>query len=332
MADQFALSYNGTQPNMVKYPLYLQAIGADPAITYAAGDFRALIQALTPYPGVLNADGFVCQQRGAGANFSVDITAGKAIVLGSGSPTQMSFMPKTTGTVNLTTPSAPTSGSPRLHKIVAEILDKQVSGTQYGWQFHLIEDTTGGTLPATPASAIALAQVSIAVGQASVTTANITDLRPMAAMAGAWAPYSAAWNFATGALGSNAVQSGRYFRIGTMVTVQATLVGGTGTSLNTGAVTVTLPFPVQAANTPAFGSNSQITANDMFLGQSYFLVAGNYYELTAVALPNGSTAQILAMDTTPGSNHYRLVTPGTQGLSWTAGSVMNLNLTYECAP
>ena len=332
MADQFANSYDGSQPNMKKYPLYLQATGADPAITYAAQDFRDLVAAMAPYPGVMNADGFVCQTRGAGANFSVDITAGRALVAGSTSTTQANFLAKTTGVVNLTTPSAPGSGSPRLHKVVAEILDKQASGTLYGWRFHLIEDTVGGSLPATPASSIPLAQVSIAVGQSSVTTANITDLRPMVGLAGAWNTYSPTWVFQTGSLGTGPIMAGRYFRIGTMVTVQATLIGGTGTSLNTGAVYCSLPFPCQNANTPAFGTNSQITPSDVFWGDGCIQFGSNYYPLNVNTTPGQAYAQMFGQDPTPASNHYRLVTPGAAGLGWVAGSVMNMNLTYECAP
>lgn len=173
MADTFANSYDASQPNMVPYPLYLQAVGGDAAITYAAQDFRELVSAIWPNSGQLRASDFLVSQRGAGANFSVDISAGRSPVWGTSSPEQCAALVRSTGVVNLPTPSAPGSGAARVHRVVVELLDKQAAGTLYGWRFHLLEDTGSGT-PAAPASSFTIAFVSIAVGQGSVTSANIS--------------------------------------------------------------------------------------------------------------------------------------------------------------
>lgn len=172
MADTFANSYDSSQPNMLPYPLYLQAVGGDAAINYAAADFRELITAIWPQSGGIRASDFVVSQRAAGANFSVDISAGRGVVLGTSVPEQGCALVRATGVVNLTTPSAPGSGSPRVHRIVVELLDKQAAGSLYGWRYHLLEDTGSGE-PAAPASSFTIASVGISVGQVSVTNANI---------------------------------------------------------------------------------------------------------------------------------------------------------------
>jgi hypothetical protein len=158
---------------MVKYPLWLQATGGDPAINYAAQDDRELLSALFPKNGPIEGTDFLMTQRGAGANFSVDISAGRCAIVGSSNSEQGTALVRSTGVVNLTTPAAPGSGT-RHHRVVAELLDKQAAGTLYGWQFHLVEDTGGG-LPAAPASSCTLGQVNIAAGAASVTNASIAN-------------------------------------------------------------------------------------------------------------------------------------------------------------
>jgi hypothetical protein len=172
--------------NMVDEPLWMQATGGDAAVQYNAADDRALIDALVPNEGVLTVTagtGFLVAQRGAGANFSVDIGSGKAVVQGDDGTNQRKYVVVSNGTVNCATPSAPGSGT-RIHRIIIRIRDKQVIGSgTYDWTLELLEDTGSGT-PAEPNSAITLALVSIASGQASVQTANITDSRPTAAVYG----------------------------------------------------------------------------------------------------------------------------------------------------
>lgn len=202
MADSYALSYDGSQPNMVPYPLYLQATGADPAITYTAGSFRSLIDAVWPKAGTLLPTDMVVTQRAAGANFSVDISAGRCAIAGTDIANQGKFLVQATGTVNIATPTAPTSGAPRQHRLVAQALDKQAAGALYGWQYHLVTDTGSG-LPAAPADSYTLAVITIAVGAASVLNANIVNTnlpvgpyRPYFASA---ASTTATWVVAAGA-------------------------------------------------------------------------------------------------------------------------------------
>lgn len=161
-------------------PAWMQATGGDAAITYSAAQDRRVLGALFSREGVLDKDAghLKVSQRGAGANFSVDVAAGGAAIQGDDVSDQGIYQVASTATENRTTPSAPGSGT-RNHRVIARIQDKMHNGiwTGYDWVIEIQQDTGSGT-PALPASAIPLALVAIAAGQSSVTNANITDLRP----------------------------------------------------------------------------------------------------------------------------------------------------------
>ncbi|MGH3673648.1 MAG: hypothetical protein ACRDSH_23965 [Pseudonocardiaceae bacterium] len=168
----------------IQTPLFLQKTGADADVTYSATNYRlALIAGLCQFPGVIDpygSNGLLVTQRGAGANFSVDVAAGYGIIQGGDVTLQGSYIAVNDATVNVATPSAPGSGT-RIHRLVLQIRDKLNNGayTTYDGQLQLLQDTGSGT-PATPASALSLAKVSISAGQANVSNANITDDRAWA--------------------------------------------------------------------------------------------------------------------------------------------------------
>jgi hypothetical protein len=173
----------------VQTPLFLQKTGVDADISYSATNYRlSLIKALMPTPGVVDPYGsnaLKVSQRGAGANFSVDVASGYAFVPGADVANQGTYVAFNDATVNVVTPSAPGSGT-RVHRLVLQIRDKLNNGvyTTYDGILSLLQDTGSGT-PATPASAISLATVSISAGQANVGNANITDTRAWARQANA---------------------------------------------------------------------------------------------------------------------------------------------------
>lgn len=156
--------------------LIMQAGGGDSAISYSALDARALFDALIAGEGVIGA-GLKVSQRGAGANFSVDVAVGYAAILGDDVSLQGKYLVQNTAVANLVIASPPVSGT-RIHRVIARIKDKLHNGTwtTYEWILEVLADTGSGT-PALPASAINLATVSVAAGQANVSNANITDLR-----------------------------------------------------------------------------------------------------------------------------------------------------------
>lgn len=164
----------------------MQAASGDTAIQYSAADLRALVDALVADEGVLT--GLVVSQRAAGANMSVDVSAGFAVIFGDDVANQGKYGLPSTGVENLTVPAAPASGT-RTHRVVARVKDKLHNGSwsTYEWTIELLADTGSGT-PGTPASAISLATVSVSAGQSSVTNSNITSSGSSARLAGVTRP------------------------------------------------------------------------------------------------------------------------------------------------
>lgn len=172
ISDTVILSTDNS--SMCDYPVMLQASGGDAAIEYSAQDLmRSTFDAIYRNGGRREQSEFIVSQRSAGANFSVDVSSGYLIIQGTTTSFQGKYLMWSTGVINVTTPSAPSSGT-RIHRLVVQINDKQITGTTYGWRLWLMEDTGTGT-PNTPANAISLATITIASGQSSVTNSNITD-------------------------------------------------------------------------------------------------------------------------------------------------------------
>lgn len=176
----------------LKRPLLMQAAGGDATFSYSALDTRAMLARLLHSEGIAAPDvvagSLKVSQRGAGANFSVDIAAGSCLITGDDVSDQGVYLCESTAVVNVATPTAPASGT-RTHRVVARVKDKLHNGTYstYEWTLECLTDPGTG-VPAVPASAISLATVSIAAGQASVQTANITDTRASASLISAKFP------------------------------------------------------------------------------------------------------------------------------------------------
>lgn len=169
-------------------PVFTQPVAGDPTypsgIPFTAQELRRNTQALLAVAsysiqqGVTILDGeYLVTQRGAGANFSVDVASGHAFVPGGDVSNQATYGCWNDGTVNVPTPSAPVSGT-EVHRLVLQVEDKFNNGvwTGYTANLNLLADTGSGT-PAQPASSITLALISISAGQASVLNANISDQR-----------------------------------------------------------------------------------------------------------------------------------------------------------
>lgn len=184
-------------------PAWMQAVTGDPSIAYSAQQDRAaVLSALFSREGVIDPDAgqLKVTQRSAGANYSVDIAPGRAGIFGDDVSDQGTYIVTSTAVENRTVPNPPASGT-RTHRVIARVRDKLHNGvwTGYDWTIEVLADTGSGT-PAVPASAISLATVTVAAGQASVTNANITDTRPFAsvgtkARVGSWDMPSGFWNY-----------------------------------------------------------------------------------------------------------------------------------------
>jgi len=161
-------------------PLWLQNS------TYPAALDRQLITAAFR-PGVVGLTELAVTQRAAGANFSVDVAAGRAVVPVTDAPNLGSALCASTAVNNLTVAGAPGAGLSRIDLVIARVYDASViGGSINGWQLEIVTGTPAASpaAPALPASSLELARIAVASGQASVTTANITDRRVQSSSAG----------------------------------------------------------------------------------------------------------------------------------------------------
>jgi hypothetical protein len=160
-------------------PLFLQAVTGDPAITYAAQDYRSVISTLAPFAGTVRENDLKAGPRAAGANMSVDVAAGKAIVAGTSVANQGTYIVQSTAVENVPLATADAT-NPRIDLIVAQVYDKQADGgTRYAWQPIPVTGTPASSpvAPAVPPNALLLAEVRVNAGVASVSASNITDRR-----------------------------------------------------------------------------------------------------------------------------------------------------------
>lgn len=159
----------------------MQPASYEDTVEYTARQYRNLEVASLLSEGVLT--GLSVSERGAGANFSVDVAAGKAVVEGDDEADQGNYWARNDATENVTVTAAPGSNS-RLDLVVLQINDPQAGGGEgYDGSIEIVDGTPASspTLPATPDSAIALAQIGpIDSGTAAITDSLITDLRGFA--------------------------------------------------------------------------------------------------------------------------------------------------------
>lgn len=156
---------------------------------YSARLDRGLIAALMT-EGVIN--GLVVTQRGAGANMSVDISAGRAIIGGDDQANQGSYLAVTTVLENVAIGAAPGSNS-RIDLVYYRVNDPNAGGPAGSTSaFGVVAGTPAASpsVPALPTSAIPLAQVLVATGTVSITNAMITDVRAASVVSGQVPPGS----------------------------------------------------------------------------------------------------------------------------------------------
>lgn len=159
-------------------PLVLQAITGDAVLSYSAQEIRTIIDAFAIGQGPCTTTDLLVAQRAAGANYSVDVAAGRGIVIGTSVADQGKYVVESTATVNVTLAGAPTAGFTRFDLIYAQVRDRQADGgSNYDLIIDKVTGTSSGVLPATPANAIPLASVGPIVSTTpSITTSLITKL------------------------------------------------------------------------------------------------------------------------------------------------------------
>ena len=156
--------------------------------TYSATQDRQLIDALWS-AGVVGVSDLIVSQRGAGANMSVDVAAGSAVVAGTDTTGQGKYLCKSDAVVNVSLATAPSTGQTRIDLIIAQVRDSDaIGGANNDWQIVAVTGTaaTTGTqvAPATPASSLVLAQITVGPVVTTIVNANITDERLGVVVAG----------------------------------------------------------------------------------------------------------------------------------------------------
>jgi hypothetical protein len=140
--------------------------------TYAARLDRHVIQELFRSKNrVLR--GLAVTQRGAGANFTVDISAGSAVVLGTTQADQGAYLCRSTAVENVAATATPAAN--RTDSIYLVVNDPNAGGPA-GSNF-VLSWVNGGS--AAPNDSVLLATVARTPGESSILNAAITDMRPL---------------------------------------------------------------------------------------------------------------------------------------------------------
>lgn len=137
--------------------------------------------------------------RAAGANFSVDITAGSAVILGTTQADQGAYLVRMTTDENIEVPATPAVA--RVDTMYIVINDPNAGGPA-GDNFDFVYVEEGD--PA-PADSIALATIARSPSESAILSGAITDLRPV----GEWS-----WTVGTGVPTHNAPEGDLYIQVG----------------------------------------------------------------------------------------------------------------------
>lgn len=145
-----------------------------------AADIRAMYKLMTGLEGVTKLSELKVVQRAAGANKSVDVGTGAALINGdygtTGNP-QYTYHLENTGVVNLVVADN-TLLTTRKDIVVARIYDTNFDSSGLTVPtIEIVQGSVNNTDPAIPSSAIPLARLTLAQNFTQVLTANITDMR-----------------------------------------------------------------------------------------------------------------------------------------------------------
>jgi hypothetical protein len=163
-------------------PLWMQpttASGEPAQICYGAMDYRQMIAAIFPTPGVVGVSDWGIS---AGGGAILNIAVGNAVVAGNSAASMYSYL-CVNRAIKTTQPPGPPNTQNRYDLIVLTAHDGQVLGDHiYEWQVQCISgsEAASPSIPATPKDSINLAAVLRKPGAATIAAADITDLRKLA--------------------------------------------------------------------------------------------------------------------------------------------------------
>lgn len=142
--------------------------------------------------------GFQVTERGAGADFTVDITAGSAVILGTTQADQGAYLVRSTDTENLAVPGTQPTAS--VDTIYVAVNDPNAGGPA-GDDFEFVYVAEGDT---PPNDSIAIATISRTPDESAILQSAITDIAPR----GAWS-----WTVGTGVPTHNAPEGDLYVQV-----------------------------------------------------------------------------------------------------------------------
>jgi hypothetical protein len=146
---------------------------------HTAEQDRALLTSLFGNrEGVLESGHLAVTQNSAGADMSVDVAAGFAIIKGDDNVNQGLYHVWNDDTVNVAI-AASDGTNPRKDLVVARVQDAFYTGATNAFAIEVLTGAAAAspTEPSVPNNCIVLALVDVAAGALSITDANITDRR-----------------------------------------------------------------------------------------------------------------------------------------------------------
>lgn len=161
-------------------PLPLQ----DASVSYGGYDLRLLLGAMYNRPGRLGlGDGLTLLPRLAGANWSVDVQAGQAVVSGTANTyAPERYLVSLAARTNISLAAFNTApAATRTHGVYLVVDDANYTGATFAGRIVVVEDTTGsGTTAPAGSFVLQLGTVTIGTGQANIAAANLATTMPRA--------------------------------------------------------------------------------------------------------------------------------------------------------
>lgn len=274
---------------------------------YPARLDRQLIAAIFG-EGVLS--GFAVSQRGAGANMSVDVAAGVAVIEGDDQSNQGRYLVQSTAVENLTGFTAPGSNS-RIDLVVLQINDTNAGGGS-GDNF-TIERVAGTAAsspvaPAVPGSAIVLAEVLLESSSTSITDAMITDARSYATLA-----HDVVDDANATRLGTDGLANGEIVRRSSTGRIWITDGNQSGQAVTKGYVDGTTQ---SSANTRYQKHGAMVSVWTVGGGSTPVTLAAGYRPASAVTVP--AVVSGVALTATIGTNGVVTFSNGAPAAAFTA--------------
>lgn len=149
-----------------------------------ASGLRLLTNAFA-WPGVDAEGDFEVGVRGAGANMSVDVAGGLAVVDGGA---RGMYVVSSGGTVNVTVGAAPGAGESRIDLVVLLVSDEEYAGSDNEADVVIVAGTEDPSpvAPAVPTGGLLLAEVLVEDDTVSIGSGAITDRRSPSRAVSEW--------------------------------------------------------------------------------------------------------------------------------------------------